>query len=362
MNVMPDFNLSTGFEWMMRGKQNFHIDGIITMRCNLDCSYCIQDHHASESDWTVETLTRVCSELAKSPNGSFTFIGGEPLLKKRMLKEFLQSKPPSIHYRTVTNGLLLDKEFIRLLYERGNNSFVGISIDEFTADNARGLSVTNMQTILGWFNWIARTISPYLTSAYLSATTSNLDTLPHTMELLYKAGCRNFTLNQIFEPVWTLSHFETITRHCLAFFDQHPDVMIDMGEDTQMYPAGHAVGDFQSDILSMSGDGRISTCIYRHQRPDFHLAQVDWNSNRFAFTDRLGDSLVTARVGPCIGCEEPVCGIATIDSPAYVTMYETEGLLLCKTISHYKKIITDYCDSTSYRAALFGGYAKREMA
>jgi uncharacterized protein len=63
-------------------------------------------------------------------NTGIIFFGGEPLLKKELIKDIIlynKTKPKYFHYKVTTNGLLLDSDFLK--YADSVNLQVSLSID-----------------------------------------------------------------------------------------------------------------------------------------------------------------------------------------------------------------------------------------
>jgi uncharacterized protein len=96
-----------------------HLTLHITSGCNLNCSYCYAppvDRH----DMTEEVLSRSIRFIAglSRENAGIVFFGGEPLLRKDLVKlamaqceKLRRSDGFTYHTKIVTNGLLLDEEF-----------------------------------------------------------------------------------------------------------------------------------------------------------------------------------------------------------------------------------------------------------
>lgn len=105
----------------------------LTDSCNMACRYCYvkQDAHAM----SLETaLAAVDAAKRTGARCGIVFFGGEPLLRKDLIREtvdyanFIQRRgDATFHYKITTNGLLLDEEFLRWSLE--NEVFIAISHD-----------------------------------------------------------------------------------------------------------------------------------------------------------------------------------------------------------------------------------------
>jgi len=112
-----------------------HITLHITTGCNMSCGYCYSSPKG-RNDMTPETAFQSIDFIAdKYPiNTGIIFFGGEPLLKKNLIKEtisYCESKEKNqeayFHYKVTTNGILLDKSFLE--YANSVNLQVAMSID-----------------------------------------------------------------------------------------------------------------------------------------------------------------------------------------------------------------------------------------
>lgn len=115
---------------------------MITRRCNLNCTYCYEEHKCADAsfDMTFETAKRLLlSEFAfvlASPDFDeieIDFMGGEPFMNFPLIKqivEWLEREPPPVPYIcfATTNGTLVaqHKEW---LYRHKNRFILGGSFD-----------------------------------------------------------------------------------------------------------------------------------------------------------------------------------------------------------------------------------------
>lgn len=108
-----------------------HVTLHITTGCNMSCTYCYSPP-GIRNDMTRETAFKSIDYIAANypTNTGIIFFGGEPLLKKDLIKEsisYSRTKSKYYHYKVTTNGLLLDEEFIS--YANTENLQISVSID-----------------------------------------------------------------------------------------------------------------------------------------------------------------------------------------------------------------------------------------
>jgi putative peptide-modifying radical SAM enzyme len=114
---------------------------VLTHRCNLQCSYCGYGEEDSESAtyevrYTVEELRRF---IIQDPKPSIIFYGGEPLIRKPLMKKIMKSVPAD-RYLLQTNALNLadlEPEYL----QRFDAILVSIDGRRETTDAYRGNGV-----------------------------------------------------------------------------------------------------------------------------------------------------------------------------------------------------------------------------
>jgi len=100
----------------------------------MNCSYCYNQENHYTTDMNFE-VARKAIELAisktKASEISITFVGGEPLLKKELLKKIVEGchkyEKHVFLFSILTNGLLLDENFIN--FSINNNISISLSLD-----------------------------------------------------------------------------------------------------------------------------------------------------------------------------------------------------------------------------------------
>lgn len=108
-----------------------HVTLHITTGCNMSCNYCYSPP-GLRNDMSKDTAFRCIDFIADyyPTNTGIIFFGGEPLLKRDLIKEVIsysKTKSKYYHYKVTTNGLLLDEEFLQ--YANQEKLQISMSID-----------------------------------------------------------------------------------------------------------------------------------------------------------------------------------------------------------------------------------------
>ena len=108
---------------------------LLSYDCNMECGYCYQkqqDKYLSHMD--LDLSKKIISKFIKKEdyNIHIEFLGGEPLLKKKLIEEIITYctntfKNKKITYSLITNGVLLDQKFI--IYSMNHNLNISLSFD-----------------------------------------------------------------------------------------------------------------------------------------------------------------------------------------------------------------------------------------
>ena len=112
----------------------------LTNRCNMQCKYCLRDvNHAAQSA-SPEVVADICAyineyaEAYHPKNISIQPWGGEPLLELDQIltmRRLINPPDTKVHFSIETNGLLLNDEVLKKLYDARIG--LGVSIDGYAA-------------------------------------------------------------------------------------------------------------------------------------------------------------------------------------------------------------------------------------
>lgn len=111
-----------------------------SMRCNLNCKGCYAGQYRKEKGLSVDLMDSIISQGKKMGILFYTISGGEPFLRKDLLK--IYEKHNDCVFHVYTNGTLLNKIYIQRLVNLGNIiPLISIEGSEETTDNRRGEGV-----------------------------------------------------------------------------------------------------------------------------------------------------------------------------------------------------------------------------
>ncbi len=120
----------------------------ITDRCNLRCTHCYQEDFSGSNELDFAGLKQIADEIIKTlakwnKKGDIAITGGEPLVKKETLPlvDYLNSADEVFSIDILTNGTLIDKDFIEQIRNFQKIRCVQISLDgafSETNDRIRG--------------------------------------------------------------------------------------------------------------------------------------------------------------------------------------------------------------------------------
>lgn len=190
----------------------------LTDKCNLRCKYCYENKKEKDIDFEyIKNL--VDYEIAqKNKYSIISFYGGEPLLRKEIIKEtinYINSKKSKtkFYYSMTTNGTLIDDEFIK--YMKDNNFLnIGYSIDgnrksqdlnRITANGTSSFDIVleNAKKILKEFKNVV---------AMVVVTKNNIEYLDENVEFLIDVGFKNLNLQFNYLDNWEDDDLEVIKK------------------------------------------------------------------------------------------------------------------------------------------------------
>ena len=106
----------------------------LTSNCNMNCSYCYNNKRDYKEDMTFAIAQKAIDFAVNKTNLktiNITFVGGEPLLKKELIKQIVEycnhHNEKTFLFSILTNGLLLDNKFID--FSIINNIAISLSLD-----------------------------------------------------------------------------------------------------------------------------------------------------------------------------------------------------------------------------------------
>ena len=180
----------------------------LTEKCNLNCEYCYENKR--NKDIKFEDIKNLIDyEISTKPKHSvIVFYGGEPILKKDMIKntiDYINSKKSKskFYYGITTNGTLLDDDFIKYMKE---NQFINIA---YSIDGIKESHDLNRKTIDGnlTFDIVeknAKKLFKYFDDVVAMSviTKNNLPNLGKNVEYLINTGFKNINLLFDYSQDW----------------------------------------------------------------------------------------------------------------------------------------------------------------
>jgi len=126
----------------------FYFQWHITDNCNLRCSHCYQENYSQNSELPLKELEIIADSIFATlskwnKKGDISITGGEPLFRKDFFEfaEYLNNSPDIYNIDFLTNGTLIDKNFIEKIKKLNKIKYIQISLDGATAsvhDSIRG--------------------------------------------------------------------------------------------------------------------------------------------------------------------------------------------------------------------------------
>ncbi|MGI5849257.1 MAG: radical SAM protein [Christensenellales bacterium] len=193
----------------------------LTNDCNLGCHYCYV-HKQARREMTLKIAKAAIDHAAENAGRiGISFFGGEPLLKKDLIKAVIryareseQYKKCTFHFKITTNGTLLNTSFLRFCTD--NRIMIALSIDGIqAAHDAHRIfkdgtgsfaSVEKAAKILLKFQ-------PYA-CAMMVVNPDTIQYYADGIQSLFDIGFKYFicSLNYEKQAAWTDAHMEELAR------------------------------------------------------------------------------------------------------------------------------------------------------
>lgn len=333
------------------------LDLFVTEACNLACPYCFaltsERRHISPADarravdWLLES---------EHPRVHITFWGGEPLLRRELMRELVgyarraaRSCHKELSLALPTNGTLLDDETLGWLYENDVVLFVSIDGDA-TAQQGRplaqgGCSHRAAAAGLSRALEMARALGRRPPAARMTVTPQNAAGLVESVAFLQQLGAREAMVYPAFDAPWSRADLEAfdlgqraLARWLISQIEVAPQRAIavkpwtsllrtlrgDRGPRRHDEPLGACrLGDA---LVAVSVDGRFSPChrlVTYDSRGALDLGRLD----EARAPARHGEATIVEQESTdgrrCVECEH--FGLCSYNCPAI--SYATTGAL-----------------------------------
>jgi radical SAM protein with 4Fe4S-binding SPASM domain len=261
-----------------------HMNLILTNACNLSCSYCYEQHKKDFGRFTNESLKNAYDWLHNVPNNNnktFQFFGGEPLIHKKIIMDFLKEHDSelSANYDLETrngtcvsicsNGLLLDKEFIEFYFKK-TYTYMLISLDTLDPElDHREITSEQLDKILGYIDNILEVLKDSNTKRLIVRCTLSQETTPaltNFIDTLYAKGIRNIIVHPLVLDSrvgfinWKDDVWNSMRAQIFSALDTHKDLFIKFSEGVGMKEDNNCM--VGSDMIAIDASGDFSGCYF----------------------------------------------------------------------------------------------------
>ncbi len=254
----------------------------LTNDCNLGCHYCYV-HKQAKKEMSFKTARAAVDNAAqKGARIGLSFFGGEPLLKKELIRETVayakevgKREGCQFHFKITTNGTLLDDEFLKFCSD--NSVMITVSLDGTKHAHDAHRILKNGQGSYSRVEESARMLLEYQPYACVMMVV-NPDTIGYYadgVQNLFDLGFRYFicSLNYERAAAWTDEHMKELSRQ----FDIISDMYIKWTLDEEKFyfspfevkMRSHIDGDAYCEQrcqlgikqLSVDTDGGLYPCV-----------------------------------------------------------------------------------------------------
>jgi radical SAM protein with 4Fe4S-binding SPASM domain len=256
-----------------------HLNIILTNACNLSCTYCYEQHNKDYGRFTVESLRKSFDWLLNindmSPK-TFQFFGGEPLIHKKLIIDFINSDPS--YFQEVydstqqqisicTNGLLLDPEFIGKYFSLPYTNML-LSLDTIRADiDHRQIEQPDLDKLLGYIEAIPTNVKS--DRRLVIRCTLSEETAPYMNEFIdamYTRGVRQLIVHPLILDSskgfisWKPENWSRLHQDILDNLEKHFDLQIQFVEGVgKKHESNCMVG---ADMIAIDASGDFSGCYF----------------------------------------------------------------------------------------------------
>lgn len=253
---------------------------ILTNACNLSCSYCYEQHNKDFGRFTAESLLKAYRFLRNSNKRQrkvFQFFGGEPLIHKDIILQFLQQNSEEIEQYSVgenntvvsivTNGLLLTDDLIQQYFDYPF-TFMLISLDTDKSEvDHREIGQDKINKLMDQIS----KIPSYVKEAKRVTIRCTLarENAPHFKDFvnnLYDRGIRRLVVHPLVLDSsrgfikWKDEEWNGLHDDILSVLDQYDDLQIHFSEGVgQKGEENCMIG---ADMIAIDGSGDFSGCYF----------------------------------------------------------------------------------------------------
>jgi MoaA/NifB/PqqE/SkfB family radical SAM enzyme len=263
---------------------------IITYQCNLNCSYCpiLKKNSFIEKKIAFKAIDLYLN-LLDNTEGRIKIFGGEPFLKKDLLREivrYARQRSSEIEIEMTSNGILLEDAILNWLKKYKVNFSISIDGDaESQLKNRKGISLATYRKII---HSIKKWPSSAITNTVIASNIA--DRFFQNFLYLYNSGIRRFNFLPVAYISWSQKELKLLENqlHLTSFFiRRHPEIYIkniDINNDLFFFNTGM--------VVDCSGDIFFSNVVmlkeFQEAKKDLRIGNVK-DPNIFKILKRLNN-------------------------------------------------------------------------
>jgi len=254
---------------------------MLTNACNLNCSYCYEQHRKDYGRFTVDSLKKAynwLNSVNNQPNKVFQFFGGEPLIHKKLIMDFIREHDHDLaeNYNNYTgtyismcsNGLLADDEFIEEYFSKDYTHMM-ISLDTFnSAIDHREITPEQLDKLVAIMEKILTKLGDQPQRLVIRATLSE-ETAKEMFDFidrLYGIGVRNLIVHPLVLDSrrgyieWSDENWNGMREGVFKALNDYQDLIIKFSEGVgEKQDNNCMVG---SDMIAIDAAGDYSGCYF----------------------------------------------------------------------------------------------------
>jgi uncharacterized protein len=253
---------------------------ILTNACNLSCSYCYEQHNKDFGRFTSESLIsayRFLNTSNKRQKKVFNFFGGEPLIHKSIILQFLKENRAELEKNCrgdsntvvgmVTNGLLLTEDLIDEFLSYDFTYFL-ISLDTDRAEvDHRGITQQKIDKLMDMISYMPD--APKQQKRVTIRCTLARENAPYFvdfMDHLYERGIRRAVVHPLVLDSsrgfisWDEKEWDKLHKDILHVLEKYEDFQIHFSEGVGKKGEENCM--IGADMIAIDGSGDFSGCYF----------------------------------------------------------------------------------------------------
>lgn len=254
-----------------------HINLILTNACNLSCSYCYEQHNKDYGRFDPASLKQIYDfQLNCNDNDGklFQFFGGEPLIHKQLILDFIDQYKEELHYNSnrihvsmITNGILLTPQFIDQYF---SHDFVNmsISLDTIEADkDHREIGQERIDHIIDMIELIPQYHKQnHMVSIRCTISIENAPYLKQFAQVLYDKGLRAMVIHPLTMSSvdgflsWPKDKWYKLHQDIVWIIENMPNFEVQFSEGVGVKNDNNCM--VGSDMIAVDGSGDYSGCYF----------------------------------------------------------------------------------------------------